>query len=70
MSVERPAPPPVEDLIALLDLALRGDLLGIEAQAAQIEEQPTYQAFARKLQPLAAKLDDELVITFIEQYLK
>ena len=66
---ERPMPPPADELNALLDMALRGDLLGIEIQAAQIEKQKSYKSFTRTLRRLAGELEDEKVIAFIKQYL-
>ncbi len=66
---ERLMPPPADELNALLDMALRGDLLGIEIRADQIEKQKSYESFTRTLRRLAGELEDEKVIAFIKQYL-
>ncbi len=67
--IELPKPPPVAELTSLMDMALRGDLLGIEERAARIEEDTSFESFGRTLRQLANDFDDEHVIIFLEQYL-
>jgi hypothetical protein len=62
--------PPHEELATLLNLALTGDLVGVEEFASQLEErEANWGPFAHRLQQLAADMEDEQVITFIKQYM-
>jgi signal transduction histidine kinase/DNA-binding NarL/FixJ family response regulator len=63
--------PPQAELSILLDLALRGDLRGLQERAAQIEtlgEQ--YVPFAKKLHKLTKGFEDRAILALIKQYVE
>ncbi len=64
------APPP-DELADLLDLAQLGNLLEIEKQAGQIEKRgEQFRSFVHRLHQLIEDLEDQQVITFIEQFIE
>ncbi|MBN1221587.1 MAG: hypothetical protein JXM69_21880 [Anaerolineae bacterium] len=57
-------------LASLLNLALTGDLVGVEELAVRFaEREASWGPFAQRLQQLAADMEDEQIITFIKQYM-
>lgn len=64
-------PPPVAEMEELLELAMLGDILGIQERAALLEqEDPRYQPFARQLQQFAAAFQDKQLLSFVKHYLE
>jgi signal transduction histidine kinase/FixJ family two-component response regulator len=64
---ELPAPPSVE-LDELLDLAMRGDMLGVERWAAGLEERDSrYRNLAGKLKELAGSFRTKAVLALVKQ---
>jgi len=62
--------PPLAALQKLYDLALKGALLDVEQQAMMMERSEAKLApFARLLRELATNLEDEKIITLLQQYL-
>jgi hypothetical protein len=62
-------PPPVAELAALYELAAIGDILGLQARAAQLEEQnPQLHAFARRLGQFASRFEPEQALALIASY--
>lgn len=63
-------PPPPEQMRVLYDLAMAGDIAGIEEQARLIEQLDTrYIPFASRLRELAKGFQDTQIVAFIQQYL-
>jgi signal transduction histidine kinase/CheY-like chemotaxis protein len=61
--------PPTEEIAALLDLAMRGDLKGIVERAAYLEAlDKQYVPFANHLRQLAKDFEDEKILKFVQQY--
>jgi len=64
-------PPPAEELAALFELAIIGDMAGLQKQAthlAQLDAQLI--PFARKIRELARGFEDEQILDLVEQYLE
>ncbi|GEM_PF-821712 len=62
-------PPPAEQMTALLDLAMMGDMDGLKKWATQISQlDERYLPFANKLQELAKNFEEETIVAFVEQY--
>jgi hypothetical protein len=63
--------PSQADLEMLYDLAKRGNLQGIQAKAAELEQAAEqFAPFARLIRRLASNFEDQALITLIEQYLE
>jgi hypothetical protein len=63
-----PLPPPSSDLYDLLNLAQRGDMLGVESWAARLEERDArYRNFAGKLRELARSFKTKAVLALVKQ---
>jgi CheY-like chemotaxis protein len=61
-------PPPSSELDELLDLAMRGDMLGVERWAARLEEQDSrYRNFAGRLKELAGSFRTKAVLALVKQ---
>jgi CheY-like chemotaxis protein len=64
-------PPAPRELAALFELASIGDLLELQAQAAQLEQgDPALRPFARRLQQLASRFEPEQALALIARYLQ
>ncbi|RKZ52428.1 MAG: hypothetical protein DRR08_28300 [Candidatus Parabeggiatoa sp. nov. 2] len=64
-------PPPQEELEVLYELAMLGKMLRIEEWATRLETlEAQYIPFARKVRALAGAIDDEQIVTLVQQYLK
>ena len=64
-------PPPPDELAVLFELAMRGDMLGIQEQAAYLEKMDkALTPFANKLHQLAKDFQDRQILAFIEQYME
>jgi CheY-like chemotaxis protein len=64
-------PPAPKELAALFDLASIGDLLGLQARAAQLEQgDPALRPFARRLQQLAGRFEPEQALALIARYMQ
>jgi CheY-like chemotaxis protein len=62
-------PPPAEELAALFELAMLGDILGLQARAAQLEQlDPQIGPFARRLGHLAGRFEPEQALALIARY--
>ncbi len=62
-------PPPPEELDILLDLARRGNIIGIEERANYLETlAEKFIPFAAKLRQLAAKYEDAQILELVEHY--
>jgi CheY-like chemotaxis protein len=63
--------PPRDELKRLHDLALRGDVFGIQERAAALAQgDATFQPFAAQLTQLASAYQDEHLLAFLERGLK
>jgi PAS domain S-box-containing protein len=64
-------PPPQEEIAILYDLARRGNMRGLQEQAAHIETlgEP-YLPFARKLHELAAGFEEREILALVRQYME
>ena len=61
--------PPVAELEALYELAMKGNFKGIIRQAALIEEMdPRYLSFAQKIHQLAKNFQDRDILALIQSY--
>jgi CheY-like chemotaxis protein len=61
--------PPAQEIAALFDLAMRGDIKGIVDRAAQLEAlDRQWVPFAIHLRQLAKDFEDEKILEFIKQY--
>ena len=69
--IDRPiVPPSPAEITTLFDLAIVGDLLGIEQRAIQLEQMDeTLIPFAQKLRRLAKSFEDEQILRFVKQYM-
>jgi PAS domain S-box-containing protein len=64
------APPGPDELAALFELASIGDILGLQARAAELgQSDPMLRPFARRLEHLAGRFEPEQVLALIVQYL-
>lgn len=62
--------PPSEELAVLRELAGIGDILALQARAAQLEQaDPRWRAFARQLAHLAGQFELEQILALLAQYL-
>jgi hypothetical protein len=62
-------PPPVEEIAALFDLAMMGDLRGIAKRAAQLEQMnQEWIPFASHLRQLAKGFEEKQILEFVKQY--
>jgi CheY-like chemotaxis protein len=70
-SVEFPLiAPPMKELEALFELAMMGNLSGIQEHAATLEQlNVKFQPFARKLSQLAADYQDEELLAFVKEHI-
>jgi len=68
--IKQPLIPPSFDILnRLRDLAIVGDMVGIEAEAIQLETLDTkYRPFANKLRQFARTFDEMELLDFIEQF--
>ncbi|HRV93235.1 MAG TPA: ATP-binding protein [Anaerolineae bacterium] len=64
-------PPPVEELNALYDLAMKGNMPGVYKRAVVIEQMSRrYHAFTQQLKTLAKAFDEESVLALVTPYLE
>jgi predicted ATPase/signal transduction histidine kinase/tRNA A-37 threonylcarbamoyl transferase component Bud32/DNA-binding NarL/FixJ family response regulator len=64
-----PVAPPAEELVILLDLAMRGDLRSIAARAARLEElNEQWIPFATHLRQLVKGFKGKQILEFLKQY--
>ncbi|MFH0781659.1 MAG: PocR ligand-binding domain-containing protein [Pseudomonadota bacterium] len=62
--------PPYEDMEKLFELAMRGDLRGIQVWATAIEERDKrYRFFAARLRELAGRFKAKAILAFVGQYM-
>jgi signal transduction histidine kinase/CheY-like chemotaxis protein len=62
-------PPPPEEMAILYDLALQGNLRGIQERATRLEQlNEKYRPFASELQQLARGFEDKALIALIQRY--
>jgi CheY-like chemotaxis protein len=62
--------PPVEEVVAIYELAAKGDVVGIRARAqALVTGDPKYEAFAQSLLDLAARFKMKAIRQFLTRYL-
>ncbi len=63
-------PPPPEEIDALYELAMFGDMDLIRERTRYLEElDRKYRPFAKRLNELATALEDENIVTLLEQYM-
>jgi hypothetical protein len=63
-------PPPPEEIDALYELAMFGDMDLIRERARYLEElDRKYAPFATKIRELATALEDEGIVTLLEHYM-
>jgi hypothetical protein len=61
--------PPAEEVAALLDLAMKGDLKGIMERADRLEAlDKQWLPFATHLRQLARDFEDEKIVEFVKKY--
>jgi signal transduction histidine kinase/DNA-binding NarL/FixJ family response regulator len=66
---EAPAPP-AEELKALFELATLGDILAVQARAAQLEQgEVRWRPFARRVAQLAGQFELEQILALLARYL-
>ncbi len=64
-------PPPPEEIEAFYELAMFGDMDLIRERVRYLEElDPKYSPFAKRLHELATALEDEQIVTLLEQYME
>ena len=64
-------PPPPEEMEAFYELAMFGDMSLIRERSRYLEElDRKYRPFAKRLYDLAAALEDEQIVAFLEQYME
>jgi len=64
-------PPPLEEIQVLYDLAMKGDMVGLESRAAHLGQMgDEFRPFAGKLRQLAKDFEDEQILTMIESYME
>lgn len=65
------APPPPEEIQILFDLAMKGDMAGLENRAAHLEQMgEENRPFANQLRQLAKNFEDEQILTLVESYME
>lgn len=65
------ASPPPEELAVLLDLAMMGDMAGLEARAEKLSQlDEKYGPFAERLSALARNFEDEKALTLVKEYME
>lgn len=63
--------PPLEEIQVLFDLAMKGDMVGLECRTHHLERMgENYRSFADKLRRLAKDFEDEQILTMIEAYME
>ena len=63
-------PPPPEEIAALLDLAMMGDMRGIRNRATHFEQlNEQYRSFANKLRELARGFEEKALLAFVKSYM-
>ncbi len=63
-------PPPPEEIDALYELAMFGNMDLIRERTRYLEElDRKYRPFAKRLNELATALEDENIVTLLEQYM-
>jgi signal transduction histidine kinase/DNA-binding LacI/PurR family transcriptional regulator/DNA-binding NarL/FixJ family response regulator len=63
-------PPPPEELAALLELAELGDILALQARAAELQQRdPRLRPFVSRLERLAGRFEVEQLETMLREYL-
>jgi predicted ATPase/signal transduction histidine kinase/FixJ family two-component response regulator/tRNA A-37 threonylcarbamoyl transferase component Bud32 len=68
---EKIIPPPVEEIAVLFELAMMGDLGGIQKQAEKLAKiDARYVSFASHLNQLAKNFEEAKILEFVEQYRK
>lgn len=61
--------PPADELAALFDLAMRGDLRGLSKRAAQLEDMnPQFRPFTTHLRQLAKGFKGRQILEFLKQF--
>jgi CheY-like chemotaxis protein len=69
--VEALTPPAPEELASLFELAMIGDLLGLQAHAAQLaQHDPALRPFAHKLGHFASRFESDQALALIARYLQ
>ena len=64
-------PPPAAEMDMLYELALSGDMRGVQKFAAYIEKiDRIYRPFSIKLSELAGNFEDDRILKFIEKYME
>lgn len=65
------APPPPDEMKTLFELAMMGDMAGLQSRAEQLKEiDHKYAPFATKLIILAKNFDEEKALALVEKYMK
>ncbi|WP_293143825.1 MULTISPECIES: hybrid sensor histidine kinase/response regulator [unclassified Microcoleus] len=68
---EKIIPPPAEEIAVLFELAMMGDLGGIQKQAEKLAKTDArYVSFASHLNQLAKNFEEAKILEFVEQYRK
>ncbi|MCC3431573.1 MAG: response regulator [Microcoleus sp. PH2017_04_SCI_O_A] len=68
---EKIIPPPAEEIAVLFELAMMGDLGGIQKQAEKLAKiNAKYVSFASHLNQLAKNFEEAKILEFVEQYRK
>ena len=68
---EELTPPPLEDLTALYELAIVGDLMGLRERLQElITTDPQFAPFGAKITQLANELQFDEIEQFVGQYMK
>jgi hypothetical protein len=63
-------PPPPEELAALYELAMMGDIRGIQQQSTRLEQlDPQFVPFAKQLRQLAKGFQEKQILEFVRKYL-
>jgi signal transduction histidine kinase/ActR/RegA family two-component response regulator len=66
---DAPPPLPPAEVASLYDLAMKGDVLGLQERAGQIETMgEAFQPFAARLRQLAKNFETEEILALVEQY--
>jgi CheY-like chemotaxis protein len=68
--VDALVPPPPEELAILYELAIIGDIMGLQARADQLAQgDPAVRPFAQRLTRWAGRFESEQVLALIDRYL-